>query len=227
IWLERRMDALPELREALSGRVLTYTKALFVAKDACPSDVAERIARAASTTLQQTERESDEDEERQNRADGVRRLWGPKEAFEVLSAVITGCREMVRARGEVVSAGEALARLADEFTETWGEEVKRIRKNMPKGRWEVMWRNGGLCAFPGCTRPAVHDHHVRFRSRGGSDDVSNRAPLCIPHHLRAIHRRWARLSGRAGVRLKWEFGVGLGGGEEFVTVGEDDVVRVG
>ncbi|MEN8151897.1 MAG: hypothetical protein ABFS86_18930, partial [Planctomycetota bacterium] len=59
IWLERRMDLLPEVREALCSGLLTYTKALFVVKDATPADVAERIAEAASTTLQQVERESD------------------------------------------------------------------------------------------------------------------------------------------------------------------------
>ena len=50
LWLERRMIELPEIRAALRSWKLTYTKALFVAKDATPEDVAERIAFAASTT---------------------------------------------------------------------------------------------------------------------------------------------------------------------------------
>ncbi|MFQ5844899.1 MAG: hypothetical protein ACE5JG_07920 [Planctomycetota bacterium] len=58
VWLERRMSALPPLREALASGRLTYSKALLVAKDARISEEAERIREAASTTWQQTERQS-------------------------------------------------------------------------------------------------------------------------------------------------------------------------
>jgi hypothetical protein len=223
IWLERRMDELPELRDALADGTLTYTKALFVAKDASPEDVTERILLAASTTVQQTERESDAEESRQNRAAGVIRLWGPRDTFETVSMAIVACQRMYRERGESISAGEALARMADYATAVWREEVKRERRRHQRKRREVMGRNGGYCAFPGCTRPAEHDHHVRYRSRGGSDDASNRIPLCAAHHLRSIHRGWAEVSGRAGERLTWRFG----SGERFVTLGDDDVVRIG
>ncbi|MHC4472868.1 MAG: HNH endonuclease, partial [Planctomycetota bacterium] len=80
VWLERRMGALPELREALSAGRLTLSKALIVARDATPDDVSARIAEAVSTTWQQLERESTAREDRQNRARGVRRLWGPEDA---------------------------------------------------------------------------------------------------------------------------------------------------
>jgi hypothetical protein len=53
VWLERRMCALPKLREALRSGRLRHTKALLVAKDATPENVEERIALAASTTWQQ------------------------------------------------------------------------------------------------------------------------------------------------------------------------------
>jgi hypothetical protein len=217
------MDELPELRVAFDSGLLTYTKAIFVAKDATPDDVEERIAHAAATTLQQVERESDEREDRQNRAAGKRRLWGPKDAFETVSIAMIACQEKFRAHGEVISAGEALARMADHFVSVWREEVRQRKKQMSKARREVMERHGGLCAFPGCTRPAGHDHHVRWRSQGGSDDPSNRVPLCPAHHLRVIHGRLAVLKGKAGVRLAWKFG----SGEKFVTIGDDEVVRVG
>ena len=69
---------------------------------------------------------------------------------------------------------------------------------------------------PGCTRIAEHEHHVVYRSRGGSDAVTNRIGLCAAHHLGAIHRGFATVGGVAGERLAWE----LGTGERFVTVGE-------
>jgi len=222
IWLERRMDLLPEVREALGSGLLTYTKALFVVKDATPENVAGRIAEAASTTLQQVERESDEREDRRNRAAGVRRLWGPKEAFEVVSSAMTACQEMVRAKGEEIASGEALARMADHFVITWAPLVEKYKKSQSKGRLEVLGRHGGFCAVPGCTRTAVHDHHIEFRSRGGSHELSNRSGQCAAHHHRSIHGGFMRVSGRAVERLEWEFG----SGEKFVTIGEDDIERV-
>jgi hypothetical protein len=84
-----------------------------------------------------------------------------------------------------------------------------------------MGRNGGYCAFPGCTKPAEHEHHIVYRSRGGSDEVTNRIGLCVRHHLGAIHREFATVEGEAGVRLFWK----LGTGETFVTVGEVEVRR--
>ena len=112
----RRMGEMSEIRTALRAGRLTYTKALFVAKDATPDDVTERIALAASTTVEQTERESDAREERQNRAAGVRRLWGPEDAFETISMAIGSCQRLYREGGEVISVGEAFARMADHFS---------------------------------------------------------------------------------------------------------------
>jgi hypothetical protein len=38
------------------------------------------------------------------------------------------------------------------------------------------------CGFPGCTVTKVDWHHKKKRSRGGSDDPSNRVWLCRGHH---------------------------------------------
>jgi len=80
VWLERRMFALPELRDALSSGRLTCSKALLVAQDATAEDVADLIAQASETTWQQTEREATAREDRRNRAASVRRLWAPRRA---------------------------------------------------------------------------------------------------------------------------------------------------
>lgn len=82
--------------------------------------------------------------------------------------------------------------------------------------------------MPGCTRDAQHEHHISFRSRGGSNAVWNKVPLCSPHHLHGIHRGYLTLQGKAGTWLIWRFGtageaVPL---EEWETIGDDDVRRL-
>ncbi|MFI5403706.1 MAG: hypothetical protein ACHQ1G_12285 [Planctomycetota bacterium] len=80
VWLERRMFALPELRDALSSGRLTCSKALLVAQEATEENVADLIAQASATTWQQTERDATAREDRRNRAVSVRRLWAPRRA---------------------------------------------------------------------------------------------------------------------------------------------------
>jgi hypothetical protein len=234
-WLEWKICALPELGEALYAGRLTYSKALLVAKNATPHDVEERIAAAAATTLQQTERESTEEEERRNRAAGVRRLWGPKDAVQtVTDAIVSAQAAWVGVHGESPDAGQALALVAEYFLKVSKEH--RPGRSMPRERREVLMRYGGKCAAPGCTRDARHVHHVTFRSRGGSNAVWNKVPLCSPHHLHGIHRGYLTLNGKAGSWLVWRFGTageavpGTAGEavplEEWETIGDDDVRRL-
>jgi hypothetical protein len=228
IWLERRMEVLPAIREALVARRLSYAKALLVARVATDEDVEARIEAASTTTWQQTDREGTQEEDRRSRALGVRRLWGPKDAMETVARAIAGVQGRAEAEGERIEAGEALARMADHFAEVWGEEARRGRRGMPAARRRVLERHGGLCAVPGCSRAAEHVHHVTFLSRGGSDEETNVTPLCAVHHLRGVHQGYLEVDGQAGVRLVWKFGM-----EErepleiWETVGDDDVRRVG
>lgn len=223
VWLERRMCALPELRRALSSGRLTYSKALLVAKDATPVDVRERIREAGNTTWQQLDRESTASEERRNRAVGVRRVWGPRDAAGVIVDAISSARALAAAYGECIDAGEALAVVADHFIAVW--DAHRQRPRISRDRRYVLMRHGGLCAVPGCSRSAQHEHHVQFRSRGGSDDAANRVAVCAAHHLQGIHRGYLTVAGRAGERLVWDLGTGDGKPslETWVTHGDDDV----
>ncbi len=43
---------------------------------------------------------------------------------------------------------------------------------------KVIDRDHGWCTVPGCSRPAVHAHHIRYRSHGGGDDEANQTGLC-------------------------------------------------
>jgi hypothetical protein len=227
-WLERRMEALPGLREALAADRVTYSKALLIAKDATPYTIDARIEEAASTTWQQLERESTEREDRQNRAAGVRRLWGPDDAAAAVVDAILSAQAVAKAKtGEQIGAGEALARIADHFVEVCKAHAAGSRR-VPRRRREVLARTDGICSVPGCSRPAEHVHHIVFRSRGGKNVLWNETGVCTPHHLHGIHRGYLTVRGRAGEALVWEFGaaeaVPL---EVWLTKGGDDVKRVG
>ncbi len=218
VWLERRMFALPPLRAALASGRLTYMKALLVARDATPADVAERIARAADTTWQQTERETTAREDRRDRARGIRRLWAPKDVMRTIVAAIRSARRWSASNGRPIDSGEALALIADHFHAVWSRHMDKHRS---RARQRVLDRGGGCCDVPGCSLPARHEHHIRYRSHGGTDDPWNKTKLCVPHHLRGIHHGHLTVEGRAGERLVWRFG----NGEIWVTHGDDDVRR--
>jgi hypothetical protein len=227
-WLESRLVDLPELREALAKGKVTYSKALLIAKGATPFNVEERIEQAASTTCQQVERDTTDREHEQNRAAGVRRLWGPQDAAETIASAILCAQGWAKAvLGEEIDAGEALARIADHFTEVWGRHAidpgSRARR-----RRDILARTRGLCAVPGCSRAAVHIHHIVFRSRGGPKVEWNEIGVCVPHHLHGIHRGYLTVRGRAGETLVWEFGAQAAVPfERWITKGGDDVRRLG
>jgi hypothetical protein len=72
---------------------------------------------------------------------------------------------------------------------------------------KIFARGRHRCQVPGCRRPAVHSHHIEFRSHGGSDDPNNQIGLCAVHHLRGIHDGLLRVTGKAPDELVWEFGL--------------------
>lgn len=51
-------------------------------------------------------------------------------------------------------------------------------------RAEVWRRYGRKCNVPGCKEPAVHQHHIVYRSKSRrlKYEPTNRAPLCQAHH---------------------------------------------
>ena len=57
------------------------------------------------------------------------------------------------------------------------------------------------------SRRSLHDHHVTFRSAGGSDDPGNRITLCAFHHLRCVHAGRMRVRGHAPDGLVFELGL--------------------
>jgi len=71
----------------------------------------------------------------------------------------------------------------------------------------ILERDGWRCRAPGCSsRRSLEVHHIRFRSRGGSNASWNLVTLCHAHHHHALHRGTLRVTGRAPHALVWEIG---------------------
>jgi hypothetical protein len=199
IALERRLQALPELREALRSGRLSYEQARLVARVARPGDVAERIAAAASKTCIAYRRELEGEEDRQMWRAGELRAVVPDEVDGLVADAILAAR--VRSGGGF-TPGEALVAVALHFIGTWKEEVRRIVKATD----EVVLRDGGLCTVPGCSRAADHVHHVRYRSAGGPLEPWNETCSCDIHHLRGVHDGNVLIEGRAPDGLRFTLG---------------------
>ncbi len=60
------------------------------------------------------------------------------------------------------------------------------------------------CFSPRCH---LHDHHVTFRSAGGSHALANRITLCAFRHQRCVHAGLLRIRGRAPDSLVFELGL--------------------
>ena len=199
IALERRMQALPELREALRSGRLSYEQARLVARVASRDDVAARIDAAAAKTCIAYRRELDVEAERQMRRAGELRAVVPDEVDELLSDAIRAAR--AAAKGGL-TPGEALVAVALHFVLTWKEAVTRIIRATD----EVVLRDAGLCQVPGCSRPADQVHHVIPRSAGGPLEPWNEISLCSPHHLLGAHDGNLEITGTAPDGLRFVLG---------------------
>jgi hypothetical protein len=127
----------------------------------------------------------------------------PVEVARLFVAVLaTVQRRIERQEGRPSCQDEALAWMLDHVFEVWGRG-----RPVPKHH-QIFERDGWRCTVPGCSSfRNLHDHHIRFRSAGGSNEPSNRTTLCAFHHLRGVHAGRVRCSGSAPDRLRFELGV--------------------
>src|SRR5438093_2599178 len=89
--------------------------------------------------------------------------------------------------------------------------VKSEWEGQPRHRDPVFACDGWRCAVPICTaRRELHDHHVVFRSRGGSNERENRISICVWHHLCGVHdcRVWAAGEAPGGIPRECGWGQG-------------------
>jgi hypothetical protein len=199
--LSRRLHALPELRQAIREGRVSYEKARLVPRAADDETVAAWIAKAETRTCIALRREVDADAHRQMCARGELDLRVPQ---SVAQLVTSACRAARRVAGRFLTPGVCLERIAAHFIETWRAALPRPRTAEAR----AIARNGGVCQVPGCSRAAVHAHHVQYRSRGGGDETENLTALCAAHHLVGVHRGYLRVRGQAPHGLSWRLGFG-------------------
>jgi len=93
--------------------------------------------------------------------------------------------------------------MLDHALDAWGADEPRTQREH-----RVFERDGWRCTVPGCTSYRnLHDHHIRFRSAGGTDELANRTTLCAFHHLRGVHAGRVRCRGEAPHGLRFELGL--------------------
>ncbi len=132
------------------------------------------------------------------------RFIGPPDVVQLFKAVLcTVRRRSERETGRLPTSGDALGTMLDHAFGTWGFPEEKVA-----ARYRIYARDGWRCAVPGCTsHQNLHDHHIHFRSAGGSDDPANRVTLCAFHHLRGVHAGLLRCTGKAPDGLRWELGL--------------------
>ena len=90
-------------------------------------------------------------------------------------------------------------------------ENERIyqRKRRRLYRHKVIERDGFKCIIPGCSsRLILTDHHIKYRSRGGGDELSNNTGACRQHHQHCIHdNHYITVTGTAPDNLTIAMGV--------------------
>jgi hypothetical protein len=195
--LERKLYEVPRLREAMRERKISYEKARLIARHADEASIADWIERAERIPCIALRRELQESEETRMCARGEFEVWAPRRVAAVVAQAFSAAR---KAAGRWIPAGECLTRIAEHFIEVW-EPALEVRGTLQK---RVIERDGGLCTVPWCSRAAEHVHHIRFRSRGGSDELSNLTSLCAIHHLQGVHKGRIRVWGSAPDNLHWE-----------------------
>jgi hypothetical protein len=123
-----------------------------------------------------------------------------------VAALFHGVWHTLRARLRTRAPGEVFDVLLDCALVAWSARDPHGPRPDP-----VIERDRYRCAVPGCSsRRNLHDHHVVFRSAGGSDAPENRITLCAFHHQRCLHAGLLRLRGRAPDGLVFELGVRRG-----------------
>jgi len=209
IWLERRFYEFPSLRQALREARVSYEQARLVAAHATERTIEAELGTAASMTCIQLQRQYEAREERQMCTRGELDLRVPARVRILLAAAFGAARN---AADRWLTPGECLKTIAQHFVDTWGPAVRE--RQTPRA--EALARDRGFCLYPKCSRPAAHGHHVKYRSRGGSDDLPNLASLCAVHHLRGVHGGWIRLTGSAPDKLRWEIVTAPSGRPRFL-----------
>ena len=140
-------------------------------------------------------------------ADAEIRFTGPASVVALLRDVLDAFAVPAEPRWT------ALERLLRHVTTCW--------ESTPRHPDPVFARDGWRCTVPACSsRRNLHDHHIRFRSRGGDNRRNNRTTVCAAHHLHGLHAGTVRASGVAPHAIEWQLGVRPGAPPFLSYVGD-------
>jgi len=201
--LERSLLRIPLLRQAIRENRITYEKARVIARhiqDGHAPAVRPLIAMAETLTCVELRERLEVKAEEQMCARGAFTVTMPPHIIDLLRDTFRAVRAEAK---RWMSVGQCLLRIAEHFAEVWKAHLREIKT----ARRRILTRDRHRCQVPGCSRPAVHLHHIEFRAHGGSDDPANLISLCAAHHLFGIHEERMNVSGTAPDKLVWTFGL--------------------
>ena len=171
IALEHSLYRIPLLRRALREKRISYEKARVIARHAEGEEVQGRIEKAETMTCVELRRAMQDKDEAQMCARGTFSVWMPVSVAEVVKASFRAARAAAK---RWLSAGDCLVTLAEHFVDTWRALLEQANTLQRR----IRARDRHFCQVPGCSRAAVHAHHIKPRSQGGSDDPENLISLC-------------------------------------------------
>jgi hypothetical protein len=128
---------------------------------------------------------------------------------------------------------DVLDAFGDPYEPRWRALERLLRhvitywESLPRHPDPVFARDGWRCTVPACSsRRNLHDHHIRFRSRGGDNRRDNRTSVCAAHHLHGLHDGTIRAEGAAPHAIEWHLGVRPGAPPLLSFVGDRYVSMV-
>ena len=201
--LERALLRIPLLRQALREKRISYEKARLIARHWERGQVEEMrplIAIAERMTCVDLRESLTVQADEQMCARGTFTVSAAPSIFDLIKDALRALRTLAK---RSVTLGMCLVELAGHFVAVWKAHVK---DSMTK-RNRILIRDRHRCQVPGCSRPAVHLHHIEYRAHGGNNDESNLISLCAAHHLFGIHEDRMRVTGKAPDELVWQFGL--------------------
>jgi hypothetical protein len=122
---------------------------------------------------------------------------------DVLVYVMHYCRGHLATFQPDLTMSETFELMIEAFLHQYLPAAEAAAKAHP-----VCERDNFRCQVPGCSRSANNEeHHIRFRSQGGSDETWNLVTICSMHHRRGIHDGYVLLTGQAPHNLVWKLGL--------------------
>jgi len=155
---------------------------------------------------------------------------GDRHAMSLRAPVAEVCDVEVRFTGPasvIALLRDVLDAFADPAEPRWTALERLLRhvilhwESTPRHHDPVFARDRWRCTVPACSsRRNLHDHHIRFRSRGGDNRRDNRTVVCAAHHLHGIHDGTIHASGSAPHAIEWQLGVRAGAPPLAAFVGD-------